>query len=352
MPAKWPRFKQSARVSEAEAKLAIEQLLLKWFDKPPTLKRLESGADFAATLGSTKLIMEFKASADAASVRAAIQQLGKSKKSEIPIVVVPYMGEVGRRLCEEARVSWLDLSGNADIRAPRLRVLVDGMPNRYVQRGRPATPFAPKSSRLTRWLLIHPSNSFTQRELARATGLDVSQISRLVRRLQEQRLVRVGENGHVALADRKLLLEEWASDYRFQQHRILQGHIPGRSGPETVEHVSRALGDANVSHAFTGLAGAWPYTQASAFRLVTVYVNELPTAARLRAIDFVPNEKGSNAWFVVPVDEGVFDGSRDFDGARYAHPVQVWLDLKEQPERSKEVASDLRDRILKGEFDG
>jgi hypothetical protein len=34
------------------------------------------------------------------------------------------MGEVGRNACEEAGVGWLDLTGNAHIIAPGIRVIV------------------------------------------------------------------------------------------------------------------------------------------------------------------------------------------------------------------------------------
>jgi hypothetical protein len=262
------------------------------------------------------------------------------------------MGDVGRRLCRQAGVSWLDLSGNADIRSPRLRILIDGRPNRYVHLGRPATPFAPKSSRLARWLLVHPNASFSQRELARHTELAASQVSRLVARLRENRLVKVDESGRVALNDRRLMLDAWSADYSFQRHHVLKAHVPGRSGTETAEQLARALERLGTQYALTGLAGCWAYTHFAGFRLVTAYVANLPQTAQLQSIDFVEQEKGSNVWLVLPDDRGVFDGERRVDGVVTAHPVQVWLDLKEQPERSSDAADELHARILKGELDG
>ena len=55
------------------------------------------------------------------------------------------MGDIGRERCAEYGVSWRDLSGNARIVAPGLRILIDGKPKRYKRRGRPSTAFAPKS---------------------------------------------------------------------------------------------------------------------------------------------------------------------------------------------------------------
>lgn len=268
------------------------------------------------------------------------------------MVVVPFMGEAGRRLCAQAGVSWLDLSGNADIRGPRLRILIEGRPNRYVHLGRPTTPFAPKSSRLARWLLIHPQISFSQRELARETQLDPGQISRLVARLKERGLVKVDESSRVALGDRRVMLEAWWEDYRFERHHVLRGHIPGRSGTEIAERLGREFDRLGLQHAFTGLAGAWSYTHFASFRLVTVFVADAPSPEQLRPLDFVEQDKGSNAWLVLPDDRGVFEGVRRVDDITCAHPVQVWLDLKGQPERSKDAAEHLYTRLLKGELDG
>ena len=77
------------------------------------------------------------------------------------MVAVPFMGPAGRERCEELNVGWLDLSGNARLVAPGLRVQIEGQANRYKGPGRPASAFAPKSSRISRWLLMHPNQPLT-----------------------------------------------------------------------------------------------------------------------------------------------------------------------------------------------
>lgn len=331
-------------------------MLSDWFGEPVPLAlspRRASEVAFLARVGSTVLVMEHKATSDAAAVEQAIHRLTSFVRAgEIPVVVVPFMGQAGRRLCARADVSWLDLSGNADIKAPKLRILVEGRTNQFIQLGRPATPFAPKSSRLARWLAIHPRDALSQRELARATQLDPGQVSRLVARLKERGLIKLDEAGRIALESLPLMLEAWRDDYRFQRHHLIRGHIPGRSGPEITDRLDRELERASLQHAFTGLAGAWAYTQFASFRLITIYLANAPSADQLRSLDFVEQDKGSNVWLVLPEDRGVFDGARRVRDITCVHPIQVWLDLKEQPERSQEAADDLYSRLLKGELDG
>jgi len=57
-------------------------------------------------------------------------------------------------------------------------------------------------------------------------------------------------------------------------------------------------------------------------------------------------ERGENFWLVQPNDAGVFDGSEVRDGIFCVHPVQIYLDLKDHPERSTEAADELRKKLL------
>src|SRR2546427_9676515 len=97
------------------------------------------------------------------------------------------MGEVGRRICDEAQVNWMDLSGNAYLFGPPgLRVRIEGKPNLFKRPGRPRSVFAPKSARIARWFLFELERAPTHRELARGTGWDEGLASRIVRQLEEQ----------------------------------------------------------------------------------------------------------------------------------------------------------------------
>ncbi len=281
------------------------------------------------------------------AAHAAQQFAAQWKKKSIPLVAVPYMGEVGQRLCEEAEVCWLDLSGNAYLVAPGLRVTIEGKPNQFKRPGRPRSVFAPKSARIVRRLLIEPESTFSQRALAKATGLDVGFTSRIVRQLEEQRLVARNAAGELKVADYDALLDAWREAYDFSKHHIVRGHIAARSGDEILHRVSDQLKRDRLDHAATGLAAAWLLNQFAGFRLVVFYVDQMPPAETRQAMGFHEEQKGENVWLVVPNDEGVFDGAAESGGIRCVHPVQVYMDLKDQPERSAEAAEQLRAKLLR-----
>lgn len=153
-------------------------------------------------------------------------------------------------------------------------------------------------------------------------------------------------DGSVKVKNPDDILESWREVYDFSKHRVIAGHATARSGDELLTTVGAALTREKLDYAATGLAGAWMMTKFVAFRLVTVFVPEEPPADVLKAIRFRREERGANLWFTIPNDEGVFTGASDFDGVHCVHPIQAYLDLKSQPERSAESGEELRRRFL------
>jgi hypothetical protein len=320
--------------------------------------RLPDGGvvDAVAQVGPHTFVIEWKRAGTAGPVAMAVEQVRRYAAilggNTIPLVAVPYMGEVGRRRCEDAGVAWLDLSGNARIVAPGLRVLIEGKPNRFKRRGRPSSAFAPRSSRIARWLLMHPHTPVTQRELAQATGMDEGYTSRIVGKLEEEGLITRDEKGAIRPRDPGTLLDVWREEYDFSKHYVLRGHVPARSGDELLRRLAEGLRKRDVDYAATALGAAWLLTRFAGFRIVTMYLREPSSAALLDALSFREDPRGANVWLVVPNDEGVFHGASEHDGVVCVHPVQVYVDLKDHPERSDEAAARLRAELLSRRSDG
>ena len=58
-----------------------------------------------------------------------------------------------------------------------------------------------------------------------------------------------------------------------------------------------------VSYAATALPAAWLWTRHATFRLATVYLPEIPSAALLAGLGFREEPRGANTWLVIPNDE-------------------------------------------------
>ncbi len=312
----------------------------------------ESCCDLVLRGGPRVFVVEYKAEATADLVGGAIRQLHACHKAKaddggevVRLVVVPFMGETGKLLCREAGISWLDLSGNADIRAQGLRVRLEGKPNQYKRRGRHKDLFAPGSSRIAHALLLHPDREYTQTTLADETALSAGTVSLVVRRYAQAGFVertKTGRTARVRLADGDLLLDAWSEAYDFAQHELWRGHTVARTGEEALQRLARELPQHGVEYAATGLAAAWVIEPFAMFRLVTLYVSQWPSDETLRDLRLRGDVEGGNVWLVRPRDEGVFLGSETHRGVRHVSTVQTYLDLQNQPERSEEAAEQLR----------
>jgi Transcriptional regulator, AbiEi antitoxin, Type IV TA system len=334
---------------EREAFHRLPSILAELFDEPEPGRALISepdhGVDAVVDAGGRRWVFQAKTSSSPGTVAVAAERLAALDVGDaVPVLIVPYMTPAGAKAAAERRLNWIDLSGNASLRDQDLYVWVQGHPNQFGARGRPASPFAPKSSRVARALLLDPSRWWRQKELAEHTDLDPGRVSRVVHRLADDRLLE-RDGARLRPRDPDLLLDAWADDYRFERHDIITGHLSG-SGIELARNVHADLDAAQADHAFTGLPAAWALDPFARFRLVSVYVVGDPRLAA-DAVGLRRNERGANVQLIGPDDRGVFDGRRTINDLPCVAPVQVYLDLGHLPERAAEAAEHLRtDRSL------
>ena len=340
----------SAAAIEREARHRLPRLLAELLDDSSVqVERPHRDhaprADLIATDGRGRvLVIEVRSSSRPGQVaRAAEQLLACPREGVIPVLVVPFMSRAGAETADRVRLNWIDLSGNAHVRAENLHLRVQGRPNELGSRGRPSSPFAPRSSRVTRALLGDPARWWVQKDLATVTGLDDGNVSRIVRRLDDEFLLERRDRD-LRPRDPDLLLDAWAQDYRFDRHDILPGHLSG-SGIELARVLAERLQSLNIPHAFTGLPAAWVMDQFARFRLTTVYVDGDPRDA-IERLGIRRAAKGANIQLVGPDDAGVFSGGHDHGGLHCVAPVQAYLDLLHLPERAAEAARHLRARHL------
>ena len=295
------------------------------------------------------LDMEFKIFwGENSSIGMVVKKKGEililSKNNECSLLCVPFMTKRGKDFCSMTDVSWFDLSGNAHIITPRLRIIIEGKPNRFKKLGRPVNLFAPKSSRVTRWLLMKWDRPWRQREIAYETGMSEAFVSQIVKKLVLESYVQK-RNAEIIYNDWQILFNAWYERYDFSKHTIIKGHIVSRSPEGQVQSVHNVLKEEDNEYALTGLAAAWRFTEFANFRITTFFVSEYPSEDTLKRMKFRQTDSGANTWLVIPNDEGVFQGGSIVNGVPCVHPIQVYMDLKGHPERSPEAQEILLTKI-------
>lgn len=328
---------------EREAQQRLRPLLAELLDEKIELEApaRDAGIDLIARdrQGRRWLFQVKSTGGPGAVIKAAEYLRSLATSRAIPVLVVPYMTPAGAKAAVEERLNWLDLAGNASIRSEGLLILREGRPSVFRTPGRPSSPFAPKSARISRTFLNDPRRWWRQKELAEVTGLDDGSVSRTVRRLDQEGLL---ERDHRSLRPSApgALLDAWADDYRFEAHDTVVGHVSG-TGIELARDLSDRLRAIDVDHAFTGLSAAWLLDRFATFRVNSVYVDGDPRDVADR-LGVRRNERGANLQLVGPNDGGVFAFGSEVEGVRVVSPVQVYLDLQALPERAAEAAEHLR----------
>ncbi len=340
------------RPTEKQLVAAIPAALASLLDVPEAEVEVQAGteSDLVVNAAGRAFAVEVLGAASPGALTAHAAQIAaparRRRRNVVPLLAVPFMTEAGRRVCEGAKISWLDLSGNAHVVAPGIRIIVDGRPNRFRGPGRPASIFAPKSARVVRWLLANQGRALTQRAIARATDMTDGFVSRIASRLEGESYVVREASGALRVKDPQLLLDAWRDEYRFDKHLLFQGHVAARSGDALARFVGDTLAEASVEHAATGLAAAWQMTHFAAFRIASFFLAESPSKQLREKLGFREDARGANLWLLIPNDAGVFHGAAARDGVRCVHPVQAYVDLGAHPERASEAAERLRGQLL------
>lgn len=171
--------------------------------------------------------------------------------------------------------------------------------------------------------------------------MDEGFTSRIVARLEDERLIRRNAQGQIRVSNPDLLLDAWAEEYDFAKHQILRSHLPARSGRELLRLAPPQLEALGWETAATGLAAAWAIQPFADFRTATLYLKP-GEGGQPSWGDLETESRGANLWLVIPNDEGVFQGGGVYGEVACVHPVQAWLDLQAHPERSSEAAQQLR----------
>lgn len=342
----------SASSVRARAAQLVPRWLEDWTGLPVRRRELGTGPDepdLCLEWGEHGVIAEVRSGARTAQVASgleALRRLGAERPHALRLLIVPKMGPAGEARCRAADVAWVDLAGNAEIRVQGAAVHRRGEEGPSEPQSR--NPFSPKASALTRELLQQPHRWVRQEDLVDRLSLDRGYVSRICRELDRHELTERDSQGRLRPRDPLLLLDAWREEYRPLRGHTEHGYVAARSGAAVLQRVADALESSwSLTHAVTGLAAAWLWTQHVSFGRSRIYVLMPLTSEQREHIGFQGVDKGGNVDFIVPADEGVVEGAVLRKGARCVSRVQAYLDLKGEAERAAEAAEELRRDIVR-----
>lgn len=294
-----------------------------------------------------RLICEVKSVGEPRYLAQAITALTiavKQAPRSYPVVVAPYISPESQRLCREAGVGYLDLTGNVFLRFDG--ILVDRRSAEAPPRAKAKLRrlFSPKSSRVLRVLLEQPKAEWTLAQLATEAAISLRTAHLAINALEEKAVVEK-RRGAIALQKPGELLDLWAPNYRLDQHRQHTFYTFLRNPRELAARLTAHAAAHKEQIALTLHSGA--ALVAPFVRSADVHAYVLGDLERLvKALDLRPVETGGTVHLFQPYDEGVFYRVRTIRGVRVVCNTQLYLDLVNYPARGREQAEVLRRQKL------
>jgi DNA-binding MarR family transcriptional regulator len=271
-----------------------------------------------------------------------------ARAADLPIVVAyDRSSPDARALLREAGISYAGRDGRMLLQAPPLLVDRDRPQTPPIaRRDTDRNPFAIRSSRVARWLLLHPNESFTTSELATLVGLSVPAVSRIMSALDDLALItrrRPASDARsrvVSLRRPRDLLDAWLPTWRQRRLRRLTWDVGANDADEAADALrstSRETGD--LHFAIGGLAGAATVRRTVHPTSVTVWTDPTTIAELERRLLPQPSshDRGSLRITWAP-DPWTLTLAATRDGLPIADPVQLWLDCSSEGERALEAA--------------
>lgn len=294
-----------------------------------------------------RLVCEVKSVGEPRYLAQAITALTLAARQDpriYPVVVAPYISPEGQRLCREAGVGYVDLTGNVFLRFNGILVDRRSAEAPPREKARLRRLFSPRSSRILRALLEQPKEEWTLAGLAVEASVSLRTAHLVVNALEEKAFVEK-RRGAITLQKPGELLDLWAQNYRLEQHRRYAFYTFARDPRElaaklTVHALARREQLALTLH--SGASQVAPFVRTSDVH--AYFAGDLERLAK--ALDLRPVETGGTVHLFEPYDEGVFYRVQTIRGVRVVGNIQLYLDLVNYPARGREQAEVLRRQKL------
>jgi hypothetical protein len=313
------------------------------------LAEVKAGAD------PWTLVAECKSLGQPREVRTATLQLDRylatlGDRSRYGIVLAPFISEESARICTDAGVGYLDLSGNARLSFDRVFIESRAPENALKRKRELKSLFFPKSLRVLRVMLTGPLRPWKVTELAEAARVSLGHVSNVRRQLLSQEWATVRDRG-LELNRPEELLREWQTQGRRPissvQGRQLELFTLDRPG-EFESKLAKASLSLERRCALTEMAAAARMAPMVRYFRTRAYVDSIDAVSA--ALGIKPVDSGANVVLTEPTDDGVFYDLRNFGGVFSVCPVQVYADLPTGGGRYEEAAAALLQQVIQKEW--
>lgn len=260
-----------------------------------------------------------------------------SEQHDKPLIVAaPFLSPATRERLREARIGYVDQTGNAylELSTPGLFVLTHGANVNPSPKRPPSRSLrGAKAAQLVRALVASKAVPGV-RELAERVGTDPGYVSRLLALLDREALIERGQRGRVTRVDWQRLLRRWADDSPLNAREEISAYLE----PRGLDALLKKLGGMD-GYALSGSIVASRFAPVAPARLALVYADG--TRVTPEALGLRPAPSGANVLWIEPKDPQLLQEATPYDGLRLVPLSQAVVDLLASPGRGPAEAEAL-----------
>ncbi len=295
----------------------------------------------APDLQRATLVLEAKRTIEGRNVEGLRRRLAQST-AEVPnsqaVVIAPYLSRQVRTRLEEAKLSFVDATGNIRIELSRPGLFLSDWgagKDPWRSPGRPRSNLKGAAAARVVRALADFDKSWRMLDLVQVSGTTTGTTYRVVDHMEREGLVDRDATGMVTATDWRRLLRAWTSDYGLVKNSQTTRWIAprGLSGL-----LGRLAEDGNQNtYAVTGTLAAAEWAEYAPASLAMIYVSNAEAAARTWGLH--ATEAGANVVLAEPQYPVVFERAWANDAHVFmAAASQVYADLATGPGRNPSEA--------------
>ena len=289
-------------------------------------------------------IVECKLSGQPKELRTVLPYLRSvvekpSDHGRYAILAAPFLSEESRRLCTEVGIGYVDLAGNVHLSFDQVFIEMRAQDNPFRERRSLRSLFSAKAGRILRILLTPPLRAWKVKDLEKAAGVSLGQVSNVRKLLLEGEWAEVVEGG-ILLSKPEALARSWIESYEpaLLSKESCYTMLEGSELDNALRIAFKESGDGVHAVLASYSAARWfaPYARQGTLYLYADRPGKeiLKQSLGLRAV-----ESGGNVVLLEPREDDIFSGRVEAaPGLWCSGLVQTWLDLSVAGDRGVDAA--------------
>lgn len=189
-------------------------------------------------------------------------------------------------------------------------------------------------------MLNDPKKKWTMQELSNNSFVSLAQVYKVLEGLEADNYVEK-KRGAIKLSDPTGLLNLLINYYRYDDQKVMGYYSPFKSYSQVFPKLRQIP---ECDYAVT--LGAAAQLILPAVRSTDVYIYVDKTETVKNALELESVEFGGNVYLITPKDDGILRSAQTIDGVKVVSNLQLYLDLYNYPQRGREQADAIREKIL------